>query len=269
MTSADEIKQAVRERYAEIVLEPTNAGCCSPTASTSSASCCGEDGCGPVEISGSLASSYANLPGYVPEADYGLGCGLPTEIAKLAPGQTVLDLGSGAGNDAFVARAVVGEAGHVIGVDMTEAMIARARANAEKRGFANVEFRLGEIEALPVDAASVDVVVSNCVLNLVPDKRQAFAEIFRVLKPGGHFSISDIVSEGEVPAEIKASLAAYAACIGGAVDRADYLGLIGETGFVNVKVAREHEAGRLNTADGSAVQARVVSITVFGEKPAL
>ncbi|HRF50013.1 MAG TPA: arsenite methyltransferase, partial [Anaerolineales bacterium] len=205
---------------------------------------------------------------YVPEADYGLGCGLPTEIARLAPGQTVLDLGSGAGNDAFVARAVVGEAGRVIGVDMTEAMINRARANAEKRGFTNVEFRLGEIEALPVEPASVDVVVSNCVLNLVPDKRQAFAEVFRVLKPGGHFSISDIVSEGELPAEVRASMAAYAACVGGALDRADYLGLVTEAGFINVRVAREHEAGRLNTADGSAVRARVLSLTVYGEKPA-
>ncbi|MBL8093272.1 MAG: arsenite methyltransferase [Anaerolineales bacterium] len=267
MTSADEIKQAVRERYAEIVLQPSNAGCCSPTA-TADTSCCGGDGCGPSDTPGSLASSYANLPGYVPEADYGLGCGLPTEIARLAPGQTVLDLGSGAGNDAFVARAIVGEAGHVIGVDMTEAMIAKARANAEKRGFTNVEFRLGEIEALPVEADTVDVVVSNCVLNLVPDKRQAFAEIFRVLRPGGHFSISDIVSEGEVPADIRASLAAYAACIGGAVDKADYLGLITATGFTNVRIAREHVAGSLNTPDGSAVRARLLSITVYADKPA-
>jgi len=268
MTTADEIKQAVRERYAEIVLQPTASGCCSPAASAGDSGCCAGDGCGPAEAPGSLAASYAHLPGYVPEADYGLGCGLPTEIARLAPGQTVLDLGSGAGNDVFVARAVVGEAGRVIGVDMTEAMINRARTNAEKLGFTNVEFRLGEIEALPVEAGSVDVVVSNCVLNLVPDKRRAFAEIHRVLKPGGHFSISDIVTEGELPDEIRTSMAAYAACVGGAVDRADYLGLVAEAGFVNVQVAREHETARLNTADGSAVRARVLSLTVYGEKPA-
>ncbi len=267
MTSAEQLKQAVRERYAEIVLQPSTSGCCSPAATTED-SCCGGDGCGPIDAPGSLASSYAHLPGYVPEADYGLGCGLPTEIARLAPGQTVLDLGSGAGNDAFVARAIVGETGRVIGLDMTEAMIAKARANAEKRGFSNVEFRLGEIEAMPVDADTVDVVVSNCVLNLVPDKRQAFAEVFRVLKPGGHFSISDIVSEGDVPADIRASLAAYAACVGGAVDKADYLGLIAATGFTNVRIAREHVAGSLNTPDGSAVRARLLSITVYAEKPA-
>ncbi len=268
MTTNEDIKQAVRERYAEIVLQPANASCCAPTASTGGSSCCGDEGCGPTDTSGSLAPSYANLPGYVPEADYGLGCGLPTEIAQLAPGQTVLDLGSGAGNDVFVARAIVGETGRAIGVDMTEAMIAKARANAEKRGFANVEFRLGEIEALPVESDTVDVVVSNCVLNLVPDKRKAFAEVFRVLKPGGHFSISDIVSEGDVPADVRASLAAYAACIGGAVDKSDYLGLITETGFVNARVAREHVAGSLNTADGSAVRARLLSVTVYAEKPA-
>ena len=268
MTTNEDIKQAVRERYAEIVLQPANTSCCAPAASTEGSSCCGDDGCGPVDASGSLASSYAHLPGYVPEADYGLGCGLPTEIAQIAPGQTVLDLGSGAGNDVFVARAIVGEAGRVIGVDMTEAMIAKARANADKRGFANVEFRLGEIEALPVEADMVDVVVSNCVLNLVPDKRKAFAEVFRVLKPGGHFSISDIVSEGDVPADVRASLAAYAACIGGAVDKSDYLGLIAEAGFVNARVAREHVAGSLNTPDGLAVRARLLSVTVYAEKPA-
>ena len=268
MTTADELKQAVRERYAEIVLQPSNASCCSPSASVEGTGCCGGDGCGPAETGGSLASSYANVPGYVPEADYGLGCGLPTEIAQLAPGQTVLDLGSGAGNDVFVARAIVGEAGHVIGLDMTEAMIAKARANAEKRGFTNVEFRHGEIEAMPIEDASIDVVVSNCVLNLVPDKRRAFAEVFRVLRPGGHFSISDIVSEGDVPADIRASLSAYAACIGGAVDKADYLGLIEATGFINVRVAREHVAGSLNTPDGSAVRARLLSITVYAERPA-
>lgn len=253
------VHDVVQERYGAIARSAGATSCCGGGA------CCGGDA-DPISSGLYSDAETAGLPAEAVQVS--LGCGNPTALINLEPGQTVLDLGSGAGNDAFVARAIVGEAGHVIGVDMTEAMIAKARANAEKRGFTNVEFRLGEIEALPVEADTVDVVVSNCVLNLVPDKRQAFAEIFRVLRPGGHFSISDIVSEGEVPADIRASLAAYAACIGGAVDKADYLGLITATGFTNVRIAREHVAGSLNTPDGSAVRARLLSITVYAEKPA-
>jgi ubiquinone/menaquinone biosynthesis C-methylase UbiE len=226
-----------------------------------------------------LSEDYSRLPGYVAEADYGLGCGLPTETAALQPGDTVLDLGSGAGNDAFVARAIVGEEGRVLGVDMTAAMVAKARANAAKLGYANVEFRLGEIENLPVERESVDVVVSNCVLNLVPDKRRAFAEVFRVLKLGGHFSISDIVVEGELPAELRQSLEAYTGCIGGALSKTEYLSLIQQAGFTKVHVAKEKAVavpdelavdvlGAAGAAQARASNARLLSVTVYGEKPA-
>ncbi|MBL8046013.1 MAG: arsenite methyltransferase [Anaerolineales bacterium] len=265
MSNAEEIKSAVRERYAEIVLTPQAAShsCCAPASAV-------ECGC--------MNESYAQLPGYVPDADYGLGCGLPTETAYLQPGQTVLDLGSGAGNDAFVARAIVGESGHVIGVDMTAAMITKARANTTKLGFTNVEFRLGEIENLPVEANTVDVVVSNCVLNLVPDKTRAFAEVLRVLKPGGHFSISDIVVEGELPEAIRQSMEAYAGCVAGAIQKAEYLQLIERTGFVAVRVAKEKAVavpdelavealGEAGAAQAKASGARLLSVTVYGEKP--
>jgi SAM-dependent methyltransferase len=266
MSNPEELKAAVRERYADIVLQPreTSASCCSPASGA-------ECGC--------INDSYVQLAGYVPEADYGLGCGLPTEVAYIAPGDTVLDLGSGAGNDAFVARAIVGEAGRVIGVDMTAAMIAKARANAAKLNYANVEFRLGEIEYLPVEGNSVDVVVSNCVLNLVPDKARAFAEVMRVLKPGGHFSISDIVVEGELPEAIQRSMEAYAGCIAGAMQKADYVRLIEQTGFLAVRVAKEkvvsvpdelavEALGAEGAAQAKASRARLLSVTVYGEKPA-
>lgn len=225
-----------------------------------------------------MNDDYSRLPGYVPEADYGLGCGLPTEVAYLSPGDTVLDLGSGAGNDAFVARAIVGEPGRVIGVDMTAAMVAQARANAARLGFANVEFRLGEIEHLPVAQETVDVVVSNCVLNLVPDKARAFAEVWRVLKPGGHFSISDIVVEGDLPAAVRQSMEAYAGCVAGAMDKADYLRLIEAAGFLAVRVAREKPVavpddllvealGQAGAEHARASGARLLSLTVYGEKP--
>ncbi|RMG58328.1 MAG: methyltransferase domain-containing protein, partial [Bacteroidetes bacterium] len=168
-----DIKQVVKETYTEVL--KSKGGCCQPT-------CCSP---GPETA---FSEAYTHVPGYVPEADYGLGCGIPTEVARIEPGDTVLDLGAGAGNDAFVARQLVGEAGRVIGLDMTEAMVAQARRNQAKLGYENVEFILGDIEAIPLPDACVDVVVSNCVLNLVPDKDQAYAEIHRVLKPGGHFS---------------------------------------------------------------------------------
>ncbi len=260
MTEPEALKAAVRKRYSEIVLQPRAAGCCAGDRCSSSAE------------SGVLSEDYSRLPGYVAEADYGLGCGLPTETAALRPGDTVLDLGSGAGNDAFVARAIVGEEGRVIGVDMTAAMIAKARANAAKLGYTNVEFRLGEIEHLPVERDSVDVVVSNCVLNLVPDKRRAFDEVFRVLKPGGHFSLSDIVVEGELPAELRQSLEASTGCIGGALSKTEYLSLIQQAGFAKVHVAKEKVVavpeelvvdvlGAAGAAQARASNARLLSIT--------
>ena len=194
--SNDQLRTSVRRKYAAIARSKPEG---------SSPSCCGDSQDSAVEYS-MIGDEYDHVEGYVAEADLGLGCGLPVEHAGLKPGSVVLDLGSGAGLDAFVARHEVGAAGHVIGVDMTAEMIAKARENAARSGFDNVEFRLGEIEHLPVDASTVDVVISNCVLNLVPDKQQAFAEIIRVLKPGGHFCISDVVSSGTLPDWLKGCL---------------------------------------------------------------
>ena len=225
----DQLREIVRQKYAEIVTA-SPSDCCTP-------SCCSGDQL--EEDFNMIGDAYDGVSGYVADADLGLSCGVPVEHAGLRPGQTVLDLGSGAGLDVFVARSEVGESGHVIGVDMTAEMIARARENAKNSGFDNVEFRLGEIEHLPVVSDSIDVVISNCVLNLVPDKQRAFAEIFRVLKPGGHFCISDIVSSQELPDWLKGIAEAYAGCVSGAIPRDDYLKLIQETGFSEVVVASE------------------------------
>ena len=262
--SNDQLRETVRRKYAEIA-SATNAGCCGS-----------ESGCGPQYSM--IGDDYEQVSGYVAEADLGLGCGLPVKHAGLRPGLTVLDLGSGAGLDAFVARSEVGEQGHVIGVDMTAEMIAKARDNAQQSGFANVEFRLGEIEHLPVVSNEVDVVISNCVLNLVPDKRRAFAEIFRVLKPGGHFCISDIVSEHGLPEWASGIAEAYAGCVAGALPRVEYLQIIRETGFGEISIATEkrievpeHLLDELLTAEQKAeVQEKdlhVISVTVTAVKP--
>ena len=188
--NAENLKEIVKEKYGSIADQ---------SREQNASSCCGAScGCDTLDAS-IMAEDYSKLKGYVPDADLGLGCGLPTEFALIKEGDTVVDLGSGAGNDAFVARSIAGANGKVIGIDMTEKMISKARTNAEKLGFNNVEFRLGDIEDMPLSDAIADVVVSNCVLNLVPDKVKAFAEVFRVLKPGGHFSVSDIVLEGDFP----------------------------------------------------------------------
>ena len=225
----DRIREVVRHKYAEIAQSKASGG---------SASCCGASHEKPSELN-MIGDAYDGVSGYMADADLGLGCGLPVEHAGLAPGQTVLDLGSGAGLDAFVARSVVGASGRVIGVDMTAEMVAKARDNARKSGFDNVEFRLGEIEHLPVRSNSVDVVISNCELNLVPDKERAFAEIHRVLKPGGHFCISDIVASRELPEWVKGIAEAYAGCVSGAIPKDSYLQLISEAGFKRVSVAAE------------------------------
>src|SRR5687768_10790927 len=193
MKKDDEVKELVRQKYSEIALQDK---------STNETSCCGS-GCCSTDVYNIMTDDYSNLEGYNPDADLGLGCGLPTQFARINKGDTVIDLGSGAGNDAFIARHETGEAGKVIGIDFTPAMIERARQNAETRGFNNVEFRQGDIEKMPVSAGIADVIVSNCVLNLVPDKKAVMQEVYRVLKPGGHFSISDIVLEGGLPTEIR------------------------------------------------------------------
>lgn len=226
-----------------------------------------------------MADDYSVLEGYNADADLGLGCGLPTAFAKINKGDTVIDLGSGAGNDCFVARAVTGESGKVIGIDFTEKMIVKARENAEKLGFNNVEFRQGDIDSMPVTSNKADVIVSNCVLNLVPNKHKVFSEIYRVLKPGGHFSISDIVLAGELPAKWKEVAELYAGCISGAIQKTDYLGIIEETGFVNLALQKEKEiiipdeilANYLSAEEIAQFKkgdTRIVSITVYGEKPA-
>lgn len=229
--TAEEIKQLVKEKYGQIAGQ---------SKAQNERSCCGTDCCTtPDDNFTVMADSYAGLAGYAADADLGLGCGLPTQFAGIQPGDTVVDLGAGAGNDCFVARAETGATGRVIGVDMTEAMVEKARRNASALGYANVAFHLGEIENLPLDDNLADVVVSNCVLNLVPDKRKAFAETFRILKPGGHFSISDVVLEGDLPAAVVEAGTLYAGCVSGALQKADYLKIIGETGFGNVRVQKE------------------------------
>lgn len=225
----EEIKNTVKEKYSEIALQ---------SKETNETSCCGAGSCSD-EAYNIMNDEYTGLKGYNPDADLGLGCGLPTQFAKIKKGDTVIDLGSGAGNDCFVARAETGETGKVLGIDFTEAMIAKARSNAEKLGFNNIEFRLGEIENLPVSNDIADVIVSNCVLNLVPNKEKAFDEILRVLKPGGHFSISDIVLEGELPANIRDAGTMYAGCVSGAIQKNDYVGLIKKKGFTNVEIQKE------------------------------
>ncbi|MFN3840143.1 MAG: arsenite methyltransferase [Cyclobacteriaceae bacterium] len=269
--TAEDLKEIVKQKYGQIADQ---------SYTENATSCCGAGcGCSTTDYV-VMADDYSNLKGYVAEADLGLGCGLPTEFALIKEGDTVIDLGSGAGNDAFVARSITGEKGKVIGVDITEKMIAKARANAEKLGYNNVEFRLGDIERLPVTSSVADVVVSNCVLNLVPDKEKAFAETFRVLKPGGHFSVSDIVLRGELPEGLRKSAEMYAGCVAGAIFKKDYLHIIEKTGFTNIKIQKEK---RITIPDEIAAaylsneefirfksgESGIYSITVYAEKPGL
>ncbi len=231
MEQTDKIKEMVKQKYSEIALQDKD---------TNSSSCCGAtNSCGGDSVYNIMSENYNKLEGYTPEADLGLGCGLPTQFAKIKTGDVVVDLGSGAGNDCFVARHECGPEGKVIGIDFTEAMIAKARSNAEKLGFHNVEFRQGDIEKMPLTSGLADVVVSNCVLNLVPDKAKVFQEIFRVLKPGGHFSISDVVLEGQLPDKLKNAAEMYAGCVAGAIQKEDYLNLIRETGFTHITIQKE------------------------------
>jgi len=274
--NGEQLKAVVREKYGEIAKK-------SPVE-LSSASCCGTQSgsCGPRDTESHdfvpFNDDYTNLQGYNAAADLQLGCGVPTEVAGIKPGATVLDLGSGAGNDAFVARALVGESGTVIGIDMTEPMLAKARKNAETLGFSNVEFRLGDIEDLPVEPGSIDVVISNCVLNLVPDKDQAFREMFRVLKPGGHFAVSDIVLARELPPGLLQAAEMYAGCVSGAILKDDYLNRLTATGFKNVTVRIEKPItlprevlsqylSDTEIASFIAAGATILSITVYGESP--
>jgi arsenite methyltransferase len=261
------LKEIVKEKYGQIADQ---------SREQNATSCCGAGGCSTVNYT-VMADDYSTLKGYVADADLGLGCGLPTEFALIKEGDTVVDLGSGAGNDCFVARSITGEKGKVIGIDMTEKMIEKARQNAAKLNFTNVEFRHGDIENMPMASNIADVVVSNCVLNLVPDKKQAFAETFRILKKGGHFSVSDIVLVGDLPEGLRKSAEMYAGCVAGAIQKDEYLDTIRQTGFDNIVVQKEKKITLpdeilkeyltpAEIEDFKSGKAGIASITVYAEK---
>jgi len=261
-------KEIVKEKYGQIAEN---------SHPESTLSCCGPSCCGDGADYTVFSESYDKMDGYNPDADLGLGCGIPTEFAKIRKGDTVVDLGSGAGNDCFVARALTGPAGRVIGIDMTEPMIEKAKQNVKKLGYTNVEFRLGDIEEMPVDSDSADVVISNCVLNLVPDKEKAFSEIFRILKPGGHLSVSDVVLRGNLPDKIKNAAEMYAGCVSGAIDIKKYLDMMSDARLKNILIQKEKiitipDETLLNYLDNNGLDefkksgSGIFSITVYAEK---
>jgi ubiquinone/menaquinone biosynthesis C-methylase UbiE len=226
-----ELKIIVKEKYGRIAMQTGDE----------KPSCCSSSCCGPEVDYTVFSESYEKKEGYNPDADMNLGCGIPTDFAGIREGDQVLDLGSGAGNDCFVARAIVGETGMVTGLDMTEPMIMKARQNCLKLGFKNVGFVLGDIEEMPFDEKLFDVVISNCVLNLVPDKSLAFREIFRVLKPGAHFCVSDVVIKGSLSEKMQKDAELYAGCVSGASEMNEYLKIIADAGFINAKVHKQKE----------------------------
>lgn len=276
MNNETQIKELVKEKYAAIAeqsKDQNQLSCCGATSA-----CCGDEP-DSNRVYNIMSDDYTKMEGYNPDADLGLGCGLPTEFAKIKEGDTVIDLGSGAGNDAFIARKIVGESGKVLGIDFTQAMISKARTNAEKLNFNNVEFRLGDIDDMPVTSNYADVIVSNCVLNLVPNKHKVISEIFRVLKPGAHFSISDIVLEGNLPLKWKEVAELYAGCVSGAIQKQEYLEIIGEAGFQNIILQKEKEIKipddiLKNYLTGEEIalykkgNTKITSVTVYAEKPA-
>lgn len=270
MHTAEKLKNIVKEKYSQIALQDKE---------DNQSSCCGATGCS-TEVYNIMSDDYSTLEGYNPDADLGLGCGLPTQFAKIQPGNTVIDLGSGAGNDCFIARSETGETGKVIGIDFTPAMLDKARLNAEKRGFNNVEFRQGDIENMPVNSDTADVIVSNCVLNLVPNKDGVFKDMLRVLKPGGHFSISDVVLIGALPEALQKDAEMYAGCVSGAIQRDEYLELIKANGFENITVQKQKTIilpddilqKYLNADELTEFKkgkTGIFSVTVYAEKPVL
>ncbi|SHJ17609.1 arsenite methyltransferase [Bacteroides stercorirosoris] len=229
MENNQNLKELVKQRYSELALNADEPKGC----------CCGRNPASPSKkVFTIMSEDYTNLKGYEPDADLGVGCGLPTQYADINKGDTVVDLGSGAGNDCFIARAEVGESGRVIGIDFSPKMILKARKNALKRGYTNVEFLEGDIEEMPLHDNTADVIVSNCVLNLLPQKNMIFKEIYRVLKPGGHFCISDVVLNGIFPKEFTDNAAMYAGCIASAIQREDYLKEIEKADFMDIRVER-------------------------------
>lgn len=268
MKTSEELKSIVKEKYGEIAHQDkdVNAASCCGATSTSN------------KVYNIMMDDYTDIEGYNADADLGLGCGLPTQFAKIKEGDTVIDLGSGAGNDAFVARHETGPTGKVLGIDFTESMINKARENADKLGYNNIEFRYGDIEKMPVSDNVADVIVSNCVLNLVPNKEGVISEIARTLKPGGHFSISDIVLVGELPEALRQDAEMYAGCVSGAIQKDEYLSMITNAGFENITIQKEKVISLpddilekyLDAAELEALKLRetgIFSITVYAEKP--
>ena len=269
MKTEEELKELVKQKYSEIALQDKE---------TNQSSCCGAGGCS-TEVYNIMTDDYSEVEGYHKDADLGLGCGLPTAFALIKEGDVVIDLGSGAGNDCFIARKETGPTGKVIGIDFTPAMIERARFNADTLGYNNVEFRQGDIEKMPVAANTADVIVSNCVLNLVPNKAAVIKDIYRVLKPGAHFSISDIVLKGDLPEQLQHDAEMYAGCVSGAIQMDEYLGLIEQSGFCNIKIQKQKaiiipndilsnymNEEQINSFNQGSTG--IYSITVYAEKPA-
>ena len=267
MNTNESVKEMVRQKYTEIALQDK---------ATNDSSCCGSGGC-TTEVYNIMSEDYTALEGYASDADLGLGCGLPTRFANIKKGDVVIDLGSGAGNDAFIARAETGDTGKVIGIDFTTAMIEKARANTEKLGFKNVFFIQSDIENIPVDDGTADVIVSNCVLNLLPGKERVFKEIYRLLKPGGHFSISDIVLIGELPEMIQQAAEMYAGCVAGAIQKDVYLDIITRNAFQHIEIQKEklivipddilsRYLSEKEIADFKASGSGIFSLTVYAEK---
>lgn len=264
MENSEKLKRIVREKYA--------------TVANTGTSCCGAE-CGCTDGVNFIGEkNYRELDGYLPDADLGLGCGLPTELARISKGNVVVDLGSGAGNDCFVARAQTGPYGKVIGIDFTPEMIRKARKNALSRGYKNVHFVEADIEKIPLSDHTADVIISNCVLNLVADKQTAFSEMYRILKPNGHFSISDVIVSGTLPENLRKSAEMYAGCVSGAISREEYLDLLEKTGFTNIRIQREHKIDLPleiieDNLTGSEIKSfnkgelGIYSINVYGEKP--
>lgn len=268
MKKEQDLKNIVKERYAKIANQDK---------AVNASSCCGATRPSN-KVYNIMMDDYSQTDGYVEDADLGLGCGLPTAFAKINQGDTVIDLGSGAGNDCFVARHEVGSTGKVIGIDFTPEMIKKSRTNAEKLGYNNVEFREGDIDNMPVNNDVADVIVSNCVLNLVPNKSQVIHEIFRVLKPGGHFSISDIVLVGDLPDALRQDAEMYAGCVAGAIQKEEYLNLIKEAGFDTITIQKEKTISipedilskylsDAEVKDFVSGTTGIFSITVYAEKP--
>lgn len=263
---ADEIRQNVRESYSQVA-QASNAG----SSCGEGAGCCGvtDDAAINALVSTRLGYSEDDLKNVPEGADMGLGCGNPRAIASIKAGETILDLGSGGGFDCFLAAAETGDSGHVIGIDMTPTMISKARNNAVKGKYSQVEFRLGEIEHMPVANDTVDVIISNCVINLSPDKNQVFSEAFRVLKPGGRLAISDVVASTELPEEMKKDLALYAGCMAGASLISELQNILEQCGFIKINIAPKDDSKDFikDWAPGRGVEDYVLSATIEAVKP--